>query len=422
MHERTSEEIQVSQGDCLDVLREMGRGSVHLIYLDPPFLTQKTQRLTTRDRMCEFSFDDLWSSHSEYAAFLLARLREMYRVLSPRGSLFFHCDRRATHIARGLLEEVFGAEHLRAEIIWHYRRWSNSQRQLLPAHQTIYYFSKSADYTFNTMWDDYSPSTNVDQILQARARDSHGKSVYKRDSDGNIVTSGMKRGVPLCDVWDIPYLNPKAKERVGYPTQKPLLLLERILEIASVEGDCVLDPFCGSGTTLVAAQLMHRKAIGIDVSNEAVELTRQRLGNPIKSDSRVLRVGRESYRQIEEVAVSHLRGLDYVPVHRNKGIDGILKLNGLDSPVPVRVQRPGESLGEAGARLHSAGKTKNARVMFLIATSRSNEALFAEQVPADVVVIKSVRLNIEEHLDSIMSQHGDAGSAQPDTARPLSHR
>ena len=95
------------------------------------------------------------------------------------------------------------------------------------------------------------------------------------------MSNGAKRGVPLSDVWDIPFLNPKAKERTGYPTQKPLLLLERIIGLATNEGDCVLDPFCGSGTTLVAAQSLNRAALGIDVSEDAVELTKKRLEDPL---------------------------------------------------------------------------------------------------------------------------------------------
>lgn len=102
-------------------------------------------------------------------------------------------------------------------------------------------------------------SRGIDQILQQRERDADGKSAYRRDDSGIPIANGAKRGVPLGDVWDIPYLNPKAKERVGYPTQKPILLLDRIIEIASNPEDCVLDPFCGSGTTLVAAHLADRR-------------------------------------------------------------------------------------------------------------------------------------------------------------------
>ena len=141
----------VHQGDCLDVVRAMSSDSVRLIYLDPPFLTQKTHTLATRDQTREFSFDDLWASHENYARFLMPRLTEFRRVLADDGSIFFHCDRRASHIARALLDRVFGEENFRSEVIWHYRRWPNSQRALLPAHQTIYFYSKTQNYVFNPM-------------------------------------------------------------------------------------------------------------------------------------------------------------------------------------------------------------------------------------------------------------------------------
>ena len=253
MHPRAN--LQVHLGDCLPILQGLVSGTADLAYLDPPFFTQKVHRLSPRDRSKEFSFEDLWSTQKEYATFLFDRLREVHRVVSKDGSIFFHCDRNAVHLVRALLDEVFGAENFRSEIIWHYRRWSNSQRGLLPAHQTILYYTKTDTFIFNEMLTDYSPATNVDQILQRRSRDDSNKSVYDRDEDGNVISNGAKRGVPLSDVWDIPFLNPKAKERTGYPTQKPLLLLERIIALATHEGDCILDPFCGSGTALVARSL-----------------------------------------------------------------------------------------------------------------------------------------------------------------------
>lgn len=157
----------------------------------------------------------------DYKHFIKERLQECRRVLKNIGIIFVHCDSSASHHIRSLLDEVFGAENFQSEIIWTYRRWSNAKRGLLNAHQTIYFYSKSDTYKFNTLYTDYSPTTNIDQILQERERDEHGKSVYKRDSQGNVVLGREKKGVPLSNVWEIPYLNPKAAERTGYPTQKP---------------------------------------------------------------------------------------------------------------------------------------------------------------------------------------------------------
>ena len=212
----------------------------------------------------------------------------------------------------------------------------------------------------------YSPATNVDQLLQRRRRDEASKSVYARDEGGRPIPSGVKRGVPLGDVWDLPYLNPKARERTGYPTQKPLALLERIVALASRPGDVVLDPFCGSGTTLVAAAVLGRRAIGIDASEAAVALARSRLERPVRTASRLMERGRESYRTADPESLGLLAGLDLVPVHRNAGVDALLKSGDDGRPVAVRVQRPGEPLAEAAAKLRRAGASMQAARLFLI--------------------------------------------------------
>ena len=399
MHRQAN--VQVHLGDCLSILQGMGSGFVNLAYLDPPFFTQKVHRLAPRDRSREFSFDDIWSSQKEYATFLLERLREVSRVVAGDGSVFFHCDRNAVHLARIILDEVFGAENFRSEIIWHYRRWSNSQKGLLPAHQTILYYTKSDSYTFNEIWMEYSPATNVDQILQRRRRDGSNKSVYARDEHGNAVPNGGKRGVPLSDVWDIPFLNPKAKERIGYPTQKPLLLLERIISLTTNEGDCVLDPFCGSGTSLVAAQLLNRTAIGIDLSEDAIEITRKRLKEPTMSQSRLLDVGREAYRNADDNVLAILQGLDYIPIQRNAGIDAILKEDFAGGPVPILVQRSGETILEAARKLSKAAVSKGAKIMFLVALARGGCFDFADELPPGVIVIELPALGIREHLNKL---------------------
>ncbi len=381
------------QGDCLDVMRTIDANSVNLVYLDPPFFTQKTHALRTKDRKQEFSFDDVWASHTEYAHFLHARLEEIKRVLHPSGAIFFHCDRNAAHIIRLLLDDIFEAKNFRSEIIWHYKRWSNSQKNLLPAHQTIYYYSKSSAYTFNVIYKAYAATTNVDQILQRRKRDKYGKSIYDLDENGRVISNGTKKGVPLGDVWSIPYLNPKAKERTGYPTQKPILLLERIIEIASNEGDLILDPFCGSGTTVVAAQLLNRRAIGIDISADAVALSQKRLENPIKSESRLLKMGEDAYKTaVSSLALLH--GLDIVPVQRNKGIDAFVQDDINGGSLPIRIQRADETILEAANALHKAAKTKQAPVMFLIAIKEGGYFSFADELPPQVVVIDSPSLSI----------------------------
>jgi site-specific DNA-methyltransferase (adenine-specific) len=388
-------------GDCRQILPEMAASTVRLAYLDPPFFSQRVQRLATRDRTREYAFDDLWAGQAEYGRFLAECVSEVRRVLCADGSVFLHCDRRASHLARAVLDQVFGARHFRAEIIWQYRRWSNARRALLPAHQTIYCYSKGPRYVFNPIYVEYSPATNVDQILQRRTRDAHGKAVYARDASGDVVSGAEKKGVPLGDVWDIPYLNPKAKERVGYPTQKPVLLLERILRIASDPGDWVLDPCCGSGTTLVAAALLGRHAIGIDRSKQALALARRRLAEPLKTESALLDKGREAYRQTDVTALAELGELDLVPVQRNRGIDAILRRHYRGRPVALRVQREGESLRSAAELLARAGASKRCRLMVLVArgADAAHAASPAEPSwPDNVIVLHSPRAQLDRAL------------------------
>jgi len=307
-----------------------------------------------------------------------------------------------------LLDQVFGAGQFRAEIIWQYRRWSNAQRGLLPAHQTIFHYSKSERYIFHPLYVEYSPATNVDQITQRRTRDAHGKAVYARDGAGRVLSSGAKKGVPLSDVWDIPYLNPKAKERIGYPTQKPVLLLERILRLASDPGDLVLDPCCGSGTTLVAAALLGRRSIGIDSSAQALALARQRLEQPMKTESLLLQKGREAYRDADAQLLQQLGDLELVPVQRNRGMDALLHAQVGGRPVALRVQRAGESLERAAELLERAGRAAQCRMLVLVAcaATETGDARAGAQKsrgrnsswPEHLVVIESVGAQLEQAL------------------------
>jgi site-specific DNA-methyltransferase (adenine-specific) len=375
----------IQEGDCLDVLKSITPDSIDLIYLDPPFFTDRKHKLKNRERTTEFSFDDIWESDREYAEFLYVRMVEMRKVLRESGTIFVHCDKSGEHIVRALLDRVFGEDRFQSEIIWYYKRWSNSKKGLLPAHQNIYFYSKSKNFKFNTIFTSYSESTNVDQILQDRTRDEHNKSVYKKDKNGKAVVSGEKKGVPLSDVWDIPYLNPKAKERVGYPTQKPLLLLERIIELASDEGDVVLDPFCGSGTTCVAAKMKNRSFIGIDISSDAVELSNQRLDSPVKTESKLMKKGRDSYLTADQDALKLLSGLDFNPIQRNKGIDAILVKQHEGKPILIRVQKTSESIHEAANLLLKAMKKKQSVKSFLIRTHQ--DEMFDDSPSYDGVTI-----------------------------------
>lgn len=195
-------------------------------------------------------------------------------------------------------------------------------------------------------------------------------------------------------MWDIPYLNPKARERVEYPTQKPILLLERIVAISSNEDDCVLDPFCGSGTTLVAAKLLGRIYVGIDRSHDACDLATSRLKNPIKSESELLKSWRESYRNTDDDIQRYLHGVAFTPVQRNRGIDPILTREIEGKPILVRIQRPSESIQECAAKLIKASISKDSGALVVIKTHDENTFVFFEDVPSGVTVVDSMSYSI----------------------------
>ena len=390
---------EVILGDCLEKLKKIDNNSIDLIYLDPPFFTQKTQKgiMKSSEKILEFS--DSWENINEYLNYIKVRLIEMKRVLKDTGSIFLHCDKIASHYLRVLLDEVFGFNNFQSEIIWSYKRWSNSKKGLLNSHQNIYFYSKSKNFKFNTIYTDYSATTNVDQILQQRRRKENGKCIYKRDEEGNIVFDNEKKGVPLSDVWEIPLLNPKAKERVGYPTQKPILLLEKIIKISTDENDIVLDPFCGSGTTLVASKLLGRQFIGIDMSKDAIEITNSRLENPIKTESELLNKGIEKYQNKSENEINILKAIGAIPVQRNTGIDGFILNKEINQNIAIKIQKDTEGLYEAQKKLVEASKVKECKYKVLIKTHNSiteQQNMFKENRIDDVIILDSYE-NILQH-------------------------
>ena len=385
--------MELHLGDCYQTLQNIAYDSVDMVYLDPPFFSQKEHALSDGTGK-KYSFSDVWKSRDEYLEFLRKRLILCRHILRSTGTIFVHCDVNANAYIRLLMDEIFGSSHFRSEIIWTYKRWSNSQKGLLPAHQNILFFSKSDTYKFNPLFTDYSPTTNVDQILQDRIQDSHGKSAYKRDIYGMPICTNEKKGVPLSDVWEIPFLNPKAKERVGYPTQKPILLLERILAISTDEGDVVLDLFCGCGTTLVAAKLMNRRYIGIDINPEAIELTKKRLTHPVRTESALLRNGAASYDSKSKDEKDILSFFECDIVQRNRGIDAILRKRVHGGTVTIRIQKKGECLEDAIQSLRNASQKKNCSMMILIRTNPM-QGFMEPDIPFNMLIIPSYELSLE---------------------------
>ena len=382
---------RIIHGNCVEKIQEIEANKVDLIYFDPPFFTQRKHSLTNKDNSKTFEFDDKYNSIEDYLSLIESVLEQSKRVLKNTGSVFLHCDKTASHNIRIVLDKVFGRDNFQSEIIWSYKRWSNAKKGLLNSHQVIFFYSKTQDFKFNTLYTDYSATTNLDQILQDRERDGNGKSVYKRDESGNPILGKEKKGVPLSDVWEIPYLNPKAKERTGYPTQKPVLLLNQLINIATDEGDLVLDPFCGSGTTCVSAKYLKRKYIGIDVSTDAVELANSRLEEMIISESNLLNKGTNEYFEKTEKELAILQNINAFPVQRNAGIDGFLKEHCAGMPVPVKIQGEYETIEDAIEKLERASYGKNFKMKILIQTKETGiSRLFG--LETDVTILQSLEL------------------------------
>jgi len=386
---------KIYHGNCVEKLKEIEANIVDLIYFDPPFFTQRKHSLRNKDNSKTYEFDDKFNSIEEYLQLIEIVLQESKRVLKNTGSVFLHCDKTASHNIRVVMDMVFGRENFQSEIIWSYKRWSNAKKGLLNAHQVILFYSKAQHFKFNTLYTDYSATTNLDQILQDRERDENGKSVYKKDENGNVILGKEKKGVPLSDVWEIPYLNPKAKERTGYPTQKPVLLLNQILNIATDEGDLVVDPFCGSGTTCVSAKSLKRQFIGIDISQDAVELANSRLEEMVISESNLFNKGTNEYQEKTEKELAILKNINAFPVQRNSGIDGFLKDHFEGMPVPVKIQGEYETMEDAIEKLEKASFGKDYKMKILIQTRETGiSRLFGFE--SDVTIVKSLELQTKD--------------------------
>lgn len=274
-------------GDNLEILKQLESETVDLIYFDPPFFSNRNYEVIWGDEGEVRSFQDRWSGGIDhYIAWLKERVIEMHRILKPTGSIFLHCDWHAdAYIRVEILDRIFGKNNFRNEIIWHYgQRTDTYKSHLSRKHDTIFLYGKSDNFILkqtSIVW-------NKEEFIQKRhdvkideegrefiwTDGGKGKGRYKR-----FVDDVLKEGKPLDDVWEIPLLNSAAKERIGYPTQKPIALMQRILEAASNENDLVLDPFVGGGTTVAVAEKLNRKWIGIDQSVQAIKVTEMRLQN-----------------------------------------------------------------------------------------------------------------------------------------------
>jgi DNA modification methylase len=247
-------------------MRALDDASIDLIYADPPFLTGKARRLNGDGP----SYDDAWPGVDAYIAWLAGRLREMRRLLRESGTLYVHCDWHAGHYIKVELDRIFGRERFLNEIVWHYGLGAaNARHHFLRKHDTILVYAKGPEPTFNVLRGDATPA------MLAKYCHEDERGLYMMSRGKRYYLQG---GKPLDSVWDIPAIAATSRERLGYPTQKPEALLERIILASSNEGDVVGDFFCGSGTTPAVAQRLGRRWIACDASGEAVGLAARRLG------------------------------------------------------------------------------------------------------------------------------------------------
>jgi DNA modification methylase len=258
-------------GDCKKVLmHHIKNESVDLVYVDPPFFSGRQYELIWGNGYELKAYEDRWKGGIEnYISWMRPKIIEIYNILKKDGSFYLHCDYRANARLRILLDEVFGENNFRNEIIWAYRTGGSSKRYWSRKHDTIYFYTKGSGYKFNMQKEKaYTKSKS----RKAGIIDYGGGMAEFHEDE-----SGVYNLVNARDIWEIPYINSQAKERLGYPTQKPEALLERIIKASSNKGDLVLDPMAGGGTTLAVAQKLGRKWIGIDVSPLACKLTARRV-------------------------------------------------------------------------------------------------------------------------------------------------
>lgn len=264
---------QLFCGDCLNVLDRIEDDSIDLIYIDPPFYSQRYYEMIWGDQAERFAFEDRWRGGIQtYINYLIERVQKLHAKLKPTGTIYVHLDWHIAHYMKVEMDKVFGYNNFRNEIAWCYRGGGVPRKDFARKHDTILRYTKGDDYTFN-----------VDPVRIPYSDDVLGSdpSRYDKSYRPGKVYEGYtlnKKGKHPEDWWLIQPLMPSDKrERLGYPTQKPLTLLNRIVLASSNRGDLVLDAFAGCGTTMESAQTLDRRWIGIDISQSAIRVVQNRV-------------------------------------------------------------------------------------------------------------------------------------------------
>ena len=370
-------------GDNLEQLKKFPENSVDLIYIDPPFNSNRNYEVFWGETKEKRAFEDRHASTQAYIEFMRPRCVELHRVLKKTGSFYYHCDWHASHYVKIMLDQIFGENSFQNEIIWKRTTAHNDPGKYGNIHDSIFFYSKSETWTWNVIYQTYSDEF----VNRFKRTDPDGRRWYDDNITGagetknDYAWKGMKppagrhwgydletmerferegrifytkngmprlkryldeaKGIPLQTMWtDISPINSQATERLGYPTQKPLALLDRIVNASSNPNDIVLDAFCGCGTALVAAENLGRQWIGIDISPTACRVMAKRLRDVcgMKEDEKLWRIGRGfvvrnlpwSEKQLKELppfefenwAVIQLGGIPNKAQVGDMGIDG----------------------------------------------------------------------------------------------------
>ncbi len=294
------------------ILKGLNSEFVDLIYLDPPFNSKRTYSAPVGSKSAGASFKDMWTwqdvdesyleelviksplltryiqtveqvhskSMMSYITYMTQRIIEMHRILKKTGTFYLHVDPTASHYIKVVLDSIFGRNNFRNEIIWCYSHGGKSKKNFARKHDTIFRYTKTNDFVFNgkdvgILRDTGTKSKGGKMGVDIQGRPYQDKIVKKT---GKVYRYYLDEGKIPEDWWtDINSLQAGVSERTGYPTQKPLKLMERIIKASSNEGDIILDPFCGCATTCVSAQRLNRKWIGIDIESKAAEVLVDRL-------------------------------------------------------------------------------------------------------------------------------------------------
>jgi DNA modification methylase len=392
-------------GDNLDQLQKLPDVCVDLIYIDPPFNSNRNYEVFWGETKEKRSFDDRHASTQAYIEFMRPRCEQLARVLKGTGSFYYHCDWHAVHYVKVMLDQLFGEENFQNEIVWkRTTAHGDAKRAYSTVTDSILFYSGGKGHTFKRLFVPHDPEYVADKyrytdtqgrryrldnlrspnprpnltydykgfkphpngwavsIEKMQQLDADGRLEFPKSATGRIQIRRYldeMPGMPVSNLWtDIAPLNSQAIERLGYPTQKPLTLLERILQISSNENDIVLDAFCGCGTALVAAQNLGRQWIGIDISPTACRVMAKRLRKECKlaEDEKLWEIGRgfivrdlpwtiEKLRKIppfefENWAVIALGG---VP---NKAQVGDMGMDGKIYPLSSIPEKSGKAAGE----------------------------------------------------------------------------